>query len=54
MGAAQLDLIEERDGWRNARVESRIRSSLGRIPSKRFAINATWGTCARAAVDIVA
>ena len=54
MGAAELDLIEERDGWRHARVENRIHSSLGRIPSKRFAINATWVTCALTAVDLIA
>jgi Transposase DDE domain group 1 len=77
---AQLDLIEERDGWRytcfatdtpagqhgwldarhrsHARVEDRIRcgkdTGLGRFPSKKFAINATWLTCTLTAIDLIA
>ena len=77
---AQLDLIEERDGWRytcfatdtpygqhawldarhraHARVEDRIRTGkdtgLGRFPSKVFAINSAWLTCALMAIDLLA
>jgi hypothetical protein len=77
---AQLDLIEERDGWRytclatdtatgqlqwldarhrsHARVEDRIRcgkdTGLNRMPSKRFAINSAWLTCALMAIDLIA
>jgi hypothetical protein len=77
---AQLDLIEERDGWRytrfatdtgigqhawldarhrsHARVEDRIRcgkdTGLGKLPSKRFAINAAWLVCALTAIDLIA
>jgi Transposase DDE domain group 1 len=77
---AQLDLIEEADGWRytcfatdtqagqhaaldarhrtHAHVEDRIRTGkdtgIGRFPSKRFAINAAWLTCALTAIDLLA
>jgi hypothetical protein len=77
---AQLDLIEQRDGWRytclatdtasgqlqwldarhraHARVEDRIRcgkdTGLARFPSKLFAINAAWLTCALIAIDLIA
>jgi hypothetical protein len=77
---AQLDLIEERDGWRytcfatdtrieqhawldarhrtHARVEDRIRcgkdTGLGRMPSRQFAINQAWLTCAMTAIDLIA
>jgi Transposase DDE domain group 1 len=77
---AQLDLIEERDGWRytcfatdtqlgqhagldarhrcHARVEDRIRcgkdTGLGRMPSRAFAINAAWLSCALTAIDLIA
>jgi len=77
---AQLNLIEERDGWRytcfatdtrtgqhawldarhraHARVEDRIRcgkdTGLRRFPSKLFAINAAWLTCALIAIDLLA
>jgi hypothetical protein len=77
---AQLDLIEEADGWRytcfatdtpvgqhawldarhraHARVEDRIRcgkdTGLGRFPSKVFAINQAWLTCALIAIDLIA
>jgi hypothetical protein len=77
---AQLDLIEEHDGWRytcfatdtghgqyawldarhraHARVEDRIRTGkdtgLGRFPSKVFAINSAWLTCALMAIDLIA
>jgi hypothetical protein len=75
---AQLDLIEEHDGWRytcfatdtghgqhawldarhRAHVEDRIRTGkdtgLGRFPSKLFAINHAWLTCALMAIDLIA
>ncbi len=77
---AQLDLIEEADGWRytcfatntdhgqhafldarhrsHARVEDRIRcgkdTGLSRFPSKLFAINQAWLTCALTAIDLLA
>ncbi len=77
---AQLDLIEEADGWRytcfatdtpvgqhawldarhrsHARVEDRIRcgkdTGLNRFPSKQFAINQAWLTCALTAIDLIA
>ena len=77
---AQLDLYEERDGWRypcfatdtrtgqhawldarhrsHARVEDRIRcgkdAGLGRFPSRLFAINAAWLSCALTAIDLIA
>jgi len=77
---AQLDLIEEADGWRytcfatdtdhgqhawldarhrsHARVEDRIRcgkdTGLNRFPSKLFAINQAWLTCALTAIDLIA
>ena len=42
----------------HARVEDRIRTGkdtgLGRMPSRRFSINAAWLTCALTAIDLIA
>jgi Transposase DDE domain group 1 len=77
---AQLDAIEERDGYRytahatdtrtgqhawldarhraHARVEDRIRcgrtTGLGRLPSRKFAINQAWLTATMIANDLLA